>query len=155
MTEVLIITGSKSDSEIADTVKETLDSFGVDSVLEVSSAHRTPEKTAELAKNAESRGIKVVITVAGYAAHLGGVVASWTILPVISVPVSSSPLRGIDSILSIVQMPGGVPVAAMSLDKAGAKNAAVFAVEILALGNNELKEKIKKFREDFYAVDRM
>ncbi|MBN2363910.1 5-(carboxyamino)imidazole ribonucleotide mutase [candidate division WOR-3 bacterium] len=155
MTEVLIITGSKSDSEIADTVKETLDSFGVDSVLEVSSAHRTPEKTAELAKNAESRGFKVVITVAGYAAHLGGVVASWTILPVISVPVSSSPLRGIDSILSIVQMPGGVPVAAMSLDKAGAKNAAIFAVEILALGNNVLKEKIKKLRENFYAVDRM
>ncbi len=148
MSEVLILTGSKSDSEISNVVKETLDGFGVENVVEISSAHRTPEKTSDLAKNAQSRGFKVIITVAGYAAHLGGVAASWTNLPVIAVPVSSSPLKGIDSILSTVQMPAGVPVATMSLDKAGAKNAAVFAVEILALSDPELLEKLKKFKEE-------
>ncbi|MBN1150996.1 5-(carboxyamino)imidazole ribonucleotide mutase [candidate division WOR-3 bacterium] len=149
MTEVLVIAGSKSDSEIADTVIETLKTFGVESVFEISSAHRTPEKTAELAKNAQSRGFKVIITIAGYAAHLGGVVASWSILPVIAVPVSSSPLKGIDSILSTVQMPSGIPVATMSLDNAGAKNAAILAVEILALFDEDLKKRLSEYRESF------
>lgn len=149
MTEVLVIAGSKSDMEIADIVIETLKSFGVESVFEVSSAHRTPEKTAELAKNAQLKGFKIIITIAGYSAHLGGVVASWSLLPVIAVPVSSSPLKGIDSILSTVQMPSGIPVATMSLDKVGAKNAAILAVEILALSNENLKKRLIEYRENF------
>ncbi|MGC9367263.1 MAG: 5-(carboxyamino)imidazole ribonucleotide mutase [bacterium] len=146
MGKVLIIMGSKSDMEIAEKVQEVLQSFEVPFHTEISSAHRMPEKTRKLATHAQEQGYQVIITIAGYSAHLGGVVASLTILPVITIPVSSSPLQGLDSIFSTIQMPGGVPLATMSLDKAGAKNAALFAIEILSLSDPHLRNKLKEYR---------
>ena len=147
MNKVLIVCGSKSDLDIAKVTENVLNEFKVKCSLNVSSAHRMAEKTSKLIKNAEANGFSIIITLAGYSAHLGGVAASWTTLPVITVPISSSPLKGIDSIFSTIQMPSGIPVATMSLDKAGAKNAAIFAIEILSINDKELKQRLMEYRE--------
>ena len=125
---------------------KTLSEFGVPYDVKVLSAHRTLEEVVEFAQKAE-RHYEVIIAAAGYAAHLGGVIAAKTVLPVIGVPLDSSPLKGIDSLLSTVQMPGGVPVATVTVGKAGAKNAAILAVEILALKYPNLRTKLKEYRE--------
>jgi len=124
-----------------------LKQFKIPYEMTVSSAHRNPEKTKKLAQNAEKRGVKVIIAGAGMAAHLPGVIASYTNLPVIGVPLSASSLSGLDSLLSIVQMPSGVPVATMAVGEAGAKNAAILAIQILALSDKNLKGSLKEFRK--------
>jgi 5-(carboxyamino)imidazole ribonucleotide mutase len=141
-----IIVGSMSDIEIVKEAYNLLEEFGVEYEIVVSSAHRTPQKTAQWSTGAEERGIAVIIAFAGAAAHLAGVVASYTNLPVIAVPVPTPPLSGVDSLLAAVQMPGGVPVAVMAIGKAGAKNAALFACQILALNDLIVKEKLEKYR---------
>lgn len=148
MSKVGIIMGSKSDMEIAEKVMDTLDEFGVEWEVTVSSAHRTPEKTANWVKNAPDRGVKVIIAIAGAAAHLAGVVASETHLPILAVPVASTSLQGIDALLSMVQMPGGVPVATMAIGKAGAKNAAIFSVQILSTSDEMLEKKLLDYKKE-------
>jgi len=129
--KVLIIMGSDSDLPIIEETEKILNKFKIPYETTIASAHRSPERTAKLAKEAEKKGFEVIITGAGGAAHLAGVVASHTILPVIGVPIDSSPLKGIDALFSTVQMPAGVPVATMAIGKAGAKNAAILAAQIL------------------------
>jgi 5-(carboxyamino)imidazole ribonucleotide mutase len=141
-----IIMGSSSDIEIVKETDNLLKEFGVECDIIVSSAHRTPQKTADWSLTAEEKGLAVIIAFAGAAAHLAGVVASYTNIPVIAVPVPTPPLSGIDSLLAAVQMPGGIPVAVMAIGKAGAKNAALFACQILALNDSILKEKLQKYR---------
>jgi len=148
---VLIILGSKSDLETMSGCGKLLEKFGVPFKQEVSSAHRQPAKTAELIRKAESDGTRVIITAAGMAAHLPGVVASHTTLPVIGVPIAGSALSGQDSLYSIVQMPAGIPVACVAIGSHGARNAAILAVEILALSDNNLKDKLKAYREELAA----
>ena len=145
MVEVGIIMGSNSDYEVMSEACKVLDSFGVTYEEKVVSAHRTPDLMYDYAHNAEQRGIKVIIAGAGGAAHLPGMVAAMTTLPVIGVPVKSRALNGLDSLLSIVQMPGGVPVLTVAIN--GAKNAALSAVAILALSNPDLANKLKEFKE--------
>jgi phosphoribosylaminoimidazole carboxylase PurE protein len=123
-----------------------LQEFGIDYEMTVASAHRTPKKVLEYCTSAERRGIKVIIAGAGWAAHLAGVIASYTTLPVIGVPIDSSPLRGVDALLSTAQMPAGVPVATMSIGKAGAKNAGVFAAQIIAASDVKMANRLKVFR---------
>ena len=130
---VQIFLGSASDAEMADHCVSRLKEFGIEHEVTVSSAHRSPDRTADLARKAQSRGIKVVIAMAGGAAHLAGVIAAHTILPVIAVPLAATPLAGFDALLSSVQMPPGVPVATVAVGKFGAENAAVLAAQILAL----------------------
>ena len=137
--------GSTSDWEVMSAAVETLESFGVEYEKRVVSAHRTPDLMAEYAKSARSRGIGVIIAGAGGAAHLPGMVAAMTDLPVVGVPVKSRALNGLDSLLSIVQMPAGVPVATVAIN--GAKNAALIAVSILSLTDGELHKKLAAFRE--------
>ena len=144
--DVLILMGSDSDLDLMKGCSDLLDEFGVSYRMTVSSAHRTPQRTHDLIKDAEREGVKLIIAGAGAAAHLAGVVASHTTRPVIGVPVDSSPLEGVDALYSTVQMPPGIPVAAMAVGKAGARNAAVFAVEILALNNEDLASALVKFR---------
>jgi phosphoribosylaminoimidazole carboxylase PurE protein len=139
---VLIVMGSDSDLPVAEEAGRVLEEFGVLYEMTVASAHRSPELTLALASDAEKRGIEVIIAVAGAAAHLAGVVASHTILPVIGVPVSSSPLQGFDALLSTVQMPPGVPVATMAVGKAGAKNAGIFAAQIMARKDRTLARRL-------------
>ncbi len=148
MAKVGLIMGSKSDFEIVKECINTLKSFGVESDVIVSSAHRTPEQTVEWTKSAKSKGISVIVAFAGAAAHLAGVVASKTNLPVIAVPIASTTLGGLDSLLSSVQMPGGIPVATMAIGKAGAKNAALYACQIIALNDNDLYNKLESYRKD-------
>ena len=143
-----IIMGSKSDWDTMAHTHEMLDRFGVAHECRVVSAHRTPEWMCEYAREAESRGLQVIIAGAGGAAHLPGMVAAQTILPVLGVPVQSQSLQGLDSLLSIVQMPGGVPVATLAIGKAGAVNAALLAVSILARGHAELGDKLRAFRDE-------
>jgi 5-(carboxyamino)imidazole ribonucleotide mutase len=143
-----IIMGSKSDWDTMAHAHEMLDRFGVAHECRVVSAHRTPEWMCEYAREAESRGLQVIIAGAGGAAHLPGMVAAQTILPVLGVPVQSQSLQGLDSLLSIAQMPGGVPVATLAIGKAGAVNAALLAVSILARGNGELGDKLRTFRDE-------
>ena len=143
-----VIMGSKSDWDTMSQAKEVLVQFGVPCECRVVSAHRTPEWMREYATSAESRGLEVLIAGAGGAAHLPGMVAAQTILPVLGVPVQSHALQGLDSLLSIVQMPGGVPVATLAIGKAGAMNAAFMAVGILALSRPELRERLRKFRDE-------
>jgi len=138
--------GSKSDWATMVKASEMLDKFGVSHESKVISAHRTPDLLFEFAKSAESRGIEVIIAGAGGAAHLPGMCASQTILPVLGVPVESKALKGIDSLLSIAQMPVGVPVGTLAIGQPGAANAALLAVAILANSRPELKEKIREFR---------
>ncbi len=147
MSKVLILVGSKSDMEYARKAADTLDGFGVECQLEVSSAHRRPEYTRQLASEAESRGFGVIIALAGYAAALPGFAASVSKLPVIGVPLPTSDLKGIDAALSIMQMPGGVPVASMGIGMAGAKNAALLAVRILSLQDPDLSDKLTEYIE--------
>ena len=139
--------GSTSDWETMRHAVETLEQFGVATERRVVSAHRTPELMAEFARDAAGRGIKVIIAGAGGAAHLPGMVAAHTILPVLGVPVESRVLRGVDSLLSIVQMPAGIPVATLAIGTAGAKNAGLLAVSILSLNDTSLQEKLTAFRE--------
>jgi len=140
--DVLILMGSTSDEEIMEAAASTLASFGVPFRITVASAHRSPERVRRLVEEAEREGCRIFIAGAGWAAHLAGVVASMTVKPVIGVPICSSPLNGLDALLSTVQMPGGVPVATMAIGKGGAKNAALMAVAILALDDDSLKEKL-------------
>jgi phosphoribosylaminoimidazole carboxylase PurE protein len=146
MPKVLIILGSKSDSDYAQRCKEQLDSLGIENVIEVSSAHRHPDRTAKLASEAEENGFEIVIAMAGMAAALPGVVAAHSNLPVIGVPVPAT-LGGIDSLLSIAQMPPGIPVATVSVGSAGAKNAAILAARILALKHESVKKALIEHRK--------
>ncbi|OGP14683.1 MAG: 5-(carboxyamino)imidazole ribonucleotide mutase [Deltaproteobacteria bacterium GWA2_54_12] len=143
-----ILMGSDSDLPVMEEAAKILKDFGIPYEMTISSAHRTPKRTSEYAQSAEGRGIKVIIAGAGSAAHLAGFIAAETTLPVIGVPIDSSPLNGLDSLLSTVQMPGGVPVASMSIGKAGAKNAGIFAAQILAVSDPALREALKAHRED-------
>lgn len=144
-----IVMGSESDREVMEAAAQILQELEISHEILSSSAHRQPEATREYAKRARERGIKVIIAGAGYAAHLPGVIASQTTLPVIGVPLASSPLVGIDSLLSIVQMPSGIPVAAMGIGKSGAKNAALLAAEILALEEEKFAAAIEGYRQKF------
>ncbi|OGP80464.1 MAG: 5-(carboxyamino)imidazole ribonucleotide mutase [Deltaproteobacteria bacterium RBG_16_64_85] len=144
--KVLILMGSKSDAEVMGEVSHTLSALGVPCTTTVASAHRSPGRTQKLAREAEVQGYSVIIAGAGAAAHLAGVVAAETVLPVIGVPLASSPLLGLDSLLSTAQMPGGVPVATMAVGKAGAQNAAYLAAQILALSDPKLKKRLRDRR---------
>lgn len=140
-----VIMGSRNDWDTMSAACEMLDQFWVAHERSVVSAHRTPERMFEYARSAASRGLKVIIAGAGGAAHLPGMVASETILPVIGVPIQSRALQGLDSLLSIVQMPGGIPVATMSIGVAGAKNAGVMAARILATSDDALRDRLEAF----------
>lgn len=140
--------GSTSDWETMKNASEILNDFGVAHECKVVSAHRTPDLLFEFAKSAESRGIEVIIAGAGGAAHLPGMCASQTVLPVLGVPVQSKALSGMDSLLSIVQMPAGIPVGTLAIGTAGAKNAALFAISILANSRKDLREKLHGFRNN-------
>ncbi len=146
--DVLILTGSKNDLGDVENAANTLKKFGISYEMHVSSAHRTLKRTVELVESAEKKGAKVIIAAAGMSAHLPGVVAAMTILPVIGVPLNASALNGLDSLMSIVQMPGGIPVATTAIGKSGCINAALLAVSILALSDNALSEKLKHYRKD-------
>ena len=143
---ISIIMGSKSDWSTMEIASETLDEFGVAHETKVVSAHRTPDLLFDFAKTAEERGIEVIIAGAGGAAHLPGMCASQTVLPVLGVPVESKALKGLDSLLSIAQMPAGVPVGTLAIGQAGAKNAALLAIAILANSRPELRKKLHAFR---------
>jgi 5-(carboxyamino)imidazole ribonucleotide mutase len=145
---VAIVMGSKSDWETLQHADEMLERLGVPRERAIVSAHRTPRWMAEFAEAAEGRGLEVIIAGAGGAAHLPGMVAAHTILPVLGVPVETQALKGMDSLLSIVQMPGGVPVGTLAIGKAGAINAALLATAILAGSRPDLRDKLRKFRED-------
>ena|SRR5438067_5787582 len=145
---VAVLMGSKSDWDTMKACSEMLAKFGVPHESHVMSAHRSPKLAADFAGNAESRGIEVIIGAAGGAAHLAGVLAAHTTLPVLGVPMKSDALKGLDSLLSTVQMPAGIPVATLAIGKAGATNAALFAIAILANSRPELKEKLKEFRAE-------
>jgi len=140
--------GSRSDWETMKNAADMLEQFGVPHECRVVSAHRTPQWMAEYAESAVERGLKVIVAGAGGAAHLPGMVASQTVLPVLGVPVQSRALQGLDSLLSIVQMPGGIPVATLAIGTAGAKNAGLLAVRILATSNDDLRAALEKFNQD-------
>lgn len=146
-----IVMGSDSDWPLVKKACETLDSFGVGYETRVISAHRTPEVAIDYAKTAESRGIKVVIAAAGGAAHLGGVLAAGTVLPVIGIPVAGGALNGLDALYATVQMPSGVPVATVACGSAGPTNAALLAVQILGTADAGLREKFRSFKEGLKA----
>lgn len=141
-----IVMGSDSDLPIMQEAAKILDDFNVQYDITISSAHRSPELTTTYAKNAAKKGFEVIIAGAGGAAHLAGVIASKTSLPVIGVPIDSSSLNGLDSLLSTVQMPSGVPVATMAIGKTGAKNGAILAIQILSLKYPELKKKLNRYK---------
>jgi 5-(carboxyamino)imidazole ribonucleotide mutase len=142
----VVIMGSKSDWSVMRGASETLAQFGIAHECRVLSAHRTPVETAEYVSQAEGRGVEVVIAAAGGAAHLAGVCAAHTVLPVLGVPMESAALKGMDSLLSTVQMPAGIPVGTLAIGSAGAKNAALLAIAILATSRPELREKVRAFR---------
>ncbi len=141
-----IIMGSISDREIAEKAKKIFDKFGVETHMEVISAHRTPKRAFEFAESAEKEGIEVIIAIAGKAAHLGGVIAANTIVPVIGIPAKTSVMGGMDSLLSVVQMPKGIPVATVAID--GGENAALLAISMLSLKYDELKNKLVDYRKE-------
>ena len=143
---VSIIMGSRSDWPTMEIASQTLDEFGVPHETKIVSAHRTPDLLFEFAKGAEERGIEVIIAGAGGAAHLPGMCASQTVLPVLGVPVESKALKGLDSLLSIAQMPAGVPVGTLAIGQPGARNAALLAISILANSRPELRKKLHAFR---------
>jgi len=145
---VAILMGSDSDLPVMAEAASRLEKFGIGSEMEVMSAHRSPERVHDYVKGAPERGIRIFIVGAGAAAHLGGVVASLTTLPVIAVPLAATSLSGLDALLATVQMPAGVPVATMALDKAGAANAAVFAAEVLALSDADIAAKLAVHKHD-------
>ena len=143
---VAILMGSQSDLPVVENSFKILKDFGIKFEAHVMSAHRTPADACKFAEGAEANGVKVIICAAGMAAHLGGVVAAHTILPVIGLPMASEPFNGMDALLATVQMPPGIPVAAVTAGKAGGKNAALYAISILALSDTEITEKLKQFR---------
>lgn len=145
---VAVLMGSKSDWECMRHASETLAKFDIAHECRVLSAHRTPRETADYAAQAEERGTEVIIAAAGGAAHLAGVVAAHTILPVLGVPMESQSLKGLDSLLSTVQMPAGIPVGALAIGKPGAANAALLAIAILATSRPALREKLRRFRQE-------
>ncbi len=150
--KVGILMGSDSDWDVMKEAGRALKGFGIPFEIAVSSAHRTPEKTHAYANSAAERGIQVMIIGAGAAAHLAGVVASQTNLPVVAVPLDATSLKGMDALLATVQMPGGIPVASMAIGKAGAKNAGIFAAQIIALNDAALAEKLVTYRKDMVAA---
>ena len=141
-----IVIGSESDANSMKPALQALDQLSIEYEVSIISAHRTPEKARDYGQNAQKRGIEVIIAAAGMAAHLPGVLASWTTIPVIGVPLSSSDLKGVDALLSIVQMPGGVPVACVGIGEA--KNAAYLAAEILGLKHDKIKKSYEKYRQE-------
>jgi phosphoribosylaminoimidazole carboxylase PurE protein len=141
-----ILMGSDSDLPVMQEAAAMLQEFGVEYEMTIASAHRTPKKVLEYSAGAEKRGLKVIIAGAGWAAHLAGVIASHTTLPVIGVPIDSSPLNGLDALLATVQMPGGVPVATMAIGKSGAKNAGLFAAQIIAASDVKIANRLKVYR---------
>jgi 5-(carboxyamino)imidazole ribonucleotide mutase len=143
-----VVMGSKSDAEVMESALEVLKDLGIDHEVSVISAHRTPEKARKYAQSARERGIEVIIAAAGMAAHLPGVLASWTALPVIGVPMASGELKGVDALYSIVQMPAGIPVACVAIGSAGAKNAAYLAAEILGLKHDTIRRSYEKYRSE-------
>ncbi|GAF92546.1 unnamed protein product [marine sediment metagenome] len=143
---VAVVMGSKSDAEAVQPALDILKELGINYEVSIISAHRTPEKAKQCGLAARSKGIEVIIAAAGGAAHLPGVLASWTTLPVIGVPLASSELKGVDALYSIVQMPAGIPVASMAIGTAGAKNAAYLAAEILGLKYDKIREAYEKYR---------
>ncbi len=143
--KVAIVMGSDSDFDIMEKAYDVLRDFGVESEVIVASAHRTPYRALKYAEEAKEKGIKVIIAGAGAAAHLGGVLAAVTTLPVIGVPIDATPLKGVDSLYSIVQMPSGVPVASVAIN--GAKNAGILALQILALSDKNIEAKLVEFKE--------
>ncbi len=143
-----VVMGSKSDAEVMQGALDVLTSLGIDHEVNVISAHRNPDKAREYAQSAHKRGIEVIIAAAGMAAHLPGVLASWTTLPVIGVPMASGELKGIDALYSIVQMPAGIPVACVAIGSTGAKNAAYLAAEILGLKHDKILRAYEKYRSE-------
>jgi len=143
---VAVVMGSKSDEPLMQPALDMLQEMGIPFEVRAMSAHRTPEKTRDYALRAQERGIEVIIAGAGAAAHLPGVLASWTMLPVIGVPLPTSDLRGVDSLLAMVQMPGGVPVAVVSIGSAGARNAALLAAQMLGIKHPEIGEAYAAYR---------
>lgn len=147
--DAAIIMGSDSDWDVMKKAVELLKKFEIDFEVTVASAHRTPHRVQEFVKKCDAQDVKVFIAAAGCAAHLAGVIASYTTKPVIGVPIGSEPLKGWDSLLSTVQMPPGVPVATMAIN--GAKNAAIFAAQVIALSNGDVKQKLDNYRKDMAA----
>jgi len=145
--KVAVVIGSQNDMVYLDGLKEIFDKFGITYEIFTLSAHRSLDKTIEFAENAETNGFEVIIACAGMSAHLPGVIAAKTILPVIGVPLPTSEIKGVDALLSIAQMPSGVPVATMSIGKTGVKNSAILAISILARKNPQLHKKLKEFKE--------
>ncbi len=148
MPMVAEVKGSKSDTDFIQPTLEVLEVLGIDYEVNVISAHRNPERARQYGLAARSRGIEVIIAAAGGAAHLPGVLASWTTLPIIGVPLANSELKGVDALYSIVQMPAGIPVATVAVGTAGAKNAAYLAAEILGLKYDEIRKAYEKYRSD-------
>ena len=146
MALVGVVIGSKTDAELIQPALDMLKQLGIDYELSIISGHRNPEKLREYSSKAEERGLKVIIAAAGGAAHLPGILASWTTLPVIGVPLPTSELKGIDALLSMVQMPAGVPVACVGIGTSGAKNAALLAAQILGLKYEKIREAYEKYR---------
>ncbi len=148
MSKVAVLLGSKSDEQVMQGCTDYLAKFGIDYEMKISSAHRQPEETARFVREADQHGFVLIIAAAGMAAHLAGVAASHTVLPVIGVPLEGSALNGVDALYSTVQMPAGIPVATMAIGAAGARNAAVLAAEILALHDSALRQKLLEFRKN-------
>lgn len=147
MAKVGIIMGSKSDFDIAQAAIDVLKEFDIDVEVIVSSAHRTPERTGEWSKSADEKGLDAIIALAGAAAHLAGVIASETNVPVIAVPISATSMNGLDALYAMVQMPGGIPVATMAIGKAGAKNAGIFAAQIIGRKDRAMYDRLIAYRE--------
>jgi len=147
MSKVAVMIGSRSDLAVMQNCLDVLSDFNVSYEVKILSAHRTPKQTEKFVKQAGQKGFKVIIAAAGMAAHLAGVVAAYTILPVIGVPMESKALVGIDALFSIVQMPGGVPVGCMAIGKAGAKNSALFAIQIIATSDKKLQKKLADYKK--------
>lgn len=143
-----IVIGSKRDAELIQPALDMLKELGIEHEFSVISAHRNPQRAREYGLEAEKRGLKVIIAAAGYAAHLPGVLASWTTLPVIGVPLPTGELKGMDALLSVVQMPGGVPVACTGIGASGAKNAALLAAQILGVEDREIREAYRKYKQE-------
>jgi 5-(carboxyamino)imidazole ribonucleotide mutase len=143
-----VVIGSKSDTEVIQAALDVLGRLDIEYEINIISAHRTPEKAREYALSARERGVEVIIAAAGMAAHLPGVLASWTTVPVIGVPLAAGDLKGLDALYSIVQMPAGIPVACVAIGRAGAANAAHLAAEILGLKHDKIKDACEKYRQE-------
>lgn len=146
--KVCIVMGSDSDLAVMEAAAAVLNQFAIPYEMTVASAHRSPKRSADLASSAKARGIKVIIAGAGHAAHLAGAMAAYTTLPVLGVPIDSSCLQGLDSLLSTVQMPPGIPVATMAIGKSGARNAGIFAAQILAVSDPELSDRLENHKQE-------